>query len=458
MTTHRAGQQLEAAEAVTEPGASARELLSGGTILGVAMVVANAGNYVLNLLLGRWLSPDQFADANLMVTLMLTLTSIALCLQLVAAHFVGVVDRHTGADRVADDAAYRSAALARTLRTAAWCVGLATALVLAGPAIFWQHIFHTASWVPFVVLGAGMPFYLVQAVGRGVMQGRLRFQPLAITFLIEMAVRVGLGVALVSTGLGVTGATIALSCSFVGTWFTVRLLSGREQIGPSSGVSAAQIRGYAGSVSVLLVGQIIANNSDVLIAKAFFSTHAAGIYSAVALVGRAVFFLSWSVATVVFPAAAARHARGGATGSLMRGSLVAVSLIGAVCTLAAWTVGGSVLQVVLGPDYAGLSGPLAAYAGMTTLFAVANLVASHTLSLGKNNDAWLLLAGSLVQVVVLLVLAGRHSIIHLILGQAVVMALLAVIMGGRVLLAPRGTSAVPSGDSQSETSRIEPAS
>ncbi len=428
MTTSRLVEPIDVPEAVTEPGVTTRELLGGGTVLAVAMVAANAGNYILNLLLGRWLTPPEFADANLMVTLMLTLTSIALCLQLVAAHFTGVVDRDHAGD--GGDAEGRSAGLARTLRRAGWSAGVLTALLLAAPAVLWQHIFHTGSWVPFVVLGAGMPFYLVQAVGRGVMQGRLQFRPLAATFLIEMVIRVGTGVVLVAAGLGVNGATIALSCSFVGTWIAVRLLAGRAPRPVAAGVTTRQIRVYAGSVSVLLVGQIIANNSDVLIAKAYFTPHAAGIYSAVALVGRAVFFLSWSVATVVFPAVAARHARGGATGSLLRGSLIAVAAIGAVCTLAALTAGGPVLKVVLGPDYDRLSGPLAAYAAMTTLFAMANLVASHTLSLGRNSDAWLLVGGSVLQVLVLLGLARYHSVIHLIIGQAAVMALLVAVMGG----------------------------
>ena len=46
-----------------------KALLAGGTMLAVAMTAANAGNYLLNLVLGRWLTPAQFADANLMVTL-----------------------------------------------------------------------------------------------------------------------------------------------------------------------------------------------------------------------------------------------------------------------------------------------------------------------------------------------------------------------------------------------------
>ncbi|WP_111765425.1 oligosaccharide flippase family protein [Nakamurella deserti] len=404
-------------DAIADP-TSGRALLAGGSILGLAMLVANAGNYALNLLLGRWLTPAQFSDATLMVTLMLTLTSLTLCLQLVAARFVGSYD--------AAGTPERSDRLARTLRRGALVAGLGCAVLLAAPAVWWREVFHTESWVPFVILGAGMPFYLVQSVGRGVMQGRLRFRPLAVTFVVEMVVRLGLGALLVTLGFGVVGATVGLAASFVATGLVVHVLSGAHRPTAGPRPPLGEVRAYIGFTSVLLVGQMIANNSDVLVAKAYLTPTAAGIFAAVALIGRAVFFLSWSVATVVFPAVAARHAGGGNTDSLLRGGILAVTAIGAVCAAAAWTVGGPVLGVVLGPAYAGLSGLLALYAGMTTLFAVGNLIASHQLSLGNARPSWLLLGGAVLGLVLLLFRHG--SAVQLITAQLTAMALLLVVL------------------------------
>lgn len=400
------------------PATSGRALMAGGSILGIAMVVANAGNYALNLLLGRWLTPAEFSDANLMVTLMLTLTSIALCLQLVAARFVGSYD--------AGGTPERSDRLARTLRTGALAAGIGCGLLLAAPSVWWQDVFHTESWVPFVILGAGMPCYLVQSVGRGVMQGRLSFRPLAATFVIEMVVRLGLGALLVAVGFGVIGATVGLAASFVATWLAVHVFSGahRPTSGPRPDLRA--VRAYIGFTSVLLVGQMISNNSDVLVAKAYLAPAAAGVFGVVALIGRAVFFLSWSVATVVFPAVAARQAHGGDTGGLLKGGIVAVAGIGAVCAVAALLAGGPVLGVVLGPAYGDLSGLLALYAGMTTLFAIANLIASHQLSLGNVRPSWILVGGAVLGLVLLLV--HHDSAIQLIQAQLLAMGLLLLVL------------------------------
>ena len=65
-----------------------RALLGGGSLLALAMMVANGGNYGLNLFLGRWLAPAQFADANLMVTIMFVMMALAVALQITTARAV----------------------------------------------------------------------------------------------------------------------------------------------------------------------------------------------------------------------------------------------------------------------------------------------------------------------------------------------------------------------------------
>ncbi len=411
-----------------------RQLVAGGSLLVLAILITNAGNYLLNLLLGRWLTPAGFSDANLMVTLMLTFTSISVCLVLVSARFVGTRDaegRYDDAER-----------LVRTFRRWALIAGLGIAVVLAAGSPLWSNLFRTGSAVPFVILACGMPFYFRCAVGRGVMQGRFRFRPLAITYMVEMAVRLGLGTALVALGFGVNGATAAVSLSLLVAWGAVTLLSRRKTKGSSAGTAdTTGVRKYALFVSVLLTGQIIINNGDVLISKIFLAPTEAGLYSAVALVGRAVFFLSWSVATVVFPVVASRHAKGDGGQRILGGGVVAVIGLGAACTLGALFVGGPVLGVVLGPEYAGLSVPLAVYALATTMFAVANLIASHHLAKHRIRESWVIVAGAVLQTCLLLMMRG--SMAQLIGAQLIAMSLLLIAVVASHFLPAR--QALPAG-------------
>ncbi len=422
-----------------------KQLAASGSILGIAIILANAGNYLLNVFLGRWLTPAEFADANLMVTIMLLVTAIAVSLQLIAARFASINDAN------GDHA--ETAAMAAWLERRAMIAGLIVGLSLVVGAPMWRDFFRSESALPFVILGIGMPFYLVQAVGRGVLQGRMTFRPLAATFLVEMVVRVVAGVSLVALGLGVQGATLGLTLSFLATWLHVRILTSHRGAGALSASTVKSLITYAGPVGVLLLGQIIINNGDVLIAKRFLEPETAGVYAAVALVGRAVFFLSWSVATTLFPAAAQRDQAGEDSNGLLYSGLGIVALMGLGFVVGAKLLGGIVLGEVFGPEYGGVSNQLALYAFATSLFAMANLIVSHHLSMGRRRESFLLVGGGVMQTALLLL--GRGSIDSLISAQVVAMALLLTVIAASHFFGLRTSSSESLAPSDSSGLRDE---
>ncbi len=55
-----------------------REIVRGGIGIGAATTLASAANYLNNVILGRALGPDEFADAALVVSGLLLLGAVAL--------------------------------------------------------------------------------------------------------------------------------------------------------------------------------------------------------------------------------------------------------------------------------------------------------------------------------------------------------------------------------------------
>ncbi|MGL4304937.1 MAG: oligosaccharide flippase family protein [Mycobacteriaceae bacterium] len=399
------GEKLAVDNSTTKTGILS--LVRSGGVLAAATLIANAGNYALNLVLGRWLTPAEFSDATLMITLMFTVTSVSLCLQLVAARAVGA-------------SGSKAQTAIKMLTRRAWIAGVIVALVLGIGAPLWHSVFHTESVIPLVVLAVGMPWYLVQSVGRGVLQGDLRFGRLAASLLVEMGVRLVVSIVLVVAGLGVTGATIGLAASFFATWLVVRGVNAYSVV---PGVLADSGSGpYAAAIAVLVVGQIVIMNGDVLIAKAFLNPDDAGVYSVIALVGRAVFFVSWSATMVIFPAAARRHAQHQETRSLLITGAGVVAGLGAGCTVGAYIYGDEIVRIMLGGKYFGLSHQLGEYALATTLFAVANLIASYHLSTHRLLESRVLLFGAFVQTAILLL--WHSSTVQLVHAQLVSMGML----------------------------------
>ena len=165
-------------------------LLTGGALLFVSMTVVNGGNYLFNLVLGRWLGPAAFADLSLIVTLLLMVRFITAAFQLTSAKFA--------ASHSVEEEWSRLAALRRWMGKQAWLWGGLMALVIAGGAPYWQQFFKTQSAWPFVILGIGLPIYLVQGVDRGLLQGQTLFKRLAASYQAEMWIRLLAAVILVA--------------------------------------------------------------------------------------------------------------------------------------------------------------------------------------------------------------------------------------------------------------------
>ena len=118
-------------------------LASSARVLAVAMLIASAANYVLNLVLARWLDLAAFGDASLMVTAMLGLTSVAVGLQLVTAKLAVDADPQA------------RPALIRRMRRVAVSLGSAIAAGFIIGAPWLATVLSTASSMPFVLLGVG---------------------------------------------------------------------------------------------------------------------------------------------------------------------------------------------------------------------------------------------------------------------------------------------------------------
>lgn len=374
--------------------AASSGLVTGSALLLVSTTIVNLGNYLFNLILGRWLGPADFADLSLIVTFMLVLTLITATLQTVVAKFSAAYS--------AEEEIGRIAGLRGWSVKWAWVAGalMAAALILGATPL--QRFFHTASTWPFVLLGVGIPIYFVQGVDRGILQGQLRFLLLSASYQAEMWARLIVGIGLVALGWSVNGAVAALTLSFVATWLVARL--GARDLPAGVVYRPADQREallFAGPVSLALIGQILINNSDVLIVKHFFPPVDAGHYAALALIGRIVFFATWSVVTVLLPAVAQRHQKGLPHRRYLWLSLAAVLAVSVGVTGGAFLFPGLIVGILFGSAYLSIAPLLGLYAVATTLYSLANVVITYRLSIGNGQGGSLAVIGGAAQVVAL---------------------------------------------------------
>lgn len=397
----------------------AKRLVAGGAIFFVSSTLVHLGNYVYNLIMGRWLGPEQFAEISLIVTLLLVLTFVTTTLQTTAAKFAAA--RHAEGDKAG--LLQLRAYLLQWSRRVGW--PFAALMILGSP--MWASFFKSPSVWPYIILGVGIPIYLSQGVHRGILQGRTRFPRLAGSYQAEMWVRLGAAIALVASGLAVNGAVAALTLSFVASWLIVRN-GADERVPPMTPERALEIRTFVTSTVALLVGEILINHSDVLIVKHFFEPADAGLYAGLALIGRVVFFATWSIVTVIFPIVAQRHQRGEPHAKLFWMAFGGVAAACVAVVVGAYMYPEPVIQILLGDAYLVMAPLLWKYALATSLFAVANTVVTYELAVGRTfGGVMTATAGGLQVILLWFVHADAAQVVH---AQVFLMAAFAIIALG----------------------------
>lgn len=278
--------------AVAHLGGREQRLILGGSLIMLAGSVTVAVlNFAFNVTVARTLGPADFGHISAAVTLLMLASAVTLSFQLVTAKFIARNQSGNAKRKVFG-----------SLQRQAWAAGALVGGALAISSPWLSPALRMPSPWMLVMMGAGIAVFIPVGVRRGHFQGECQFPRLAGNFVIEAAVRLLAAVALVVLGFGVFGAVGAIVLSVVAAYLLPPLrLSGAEGEGVLVPPSAAE----GVQAIVFFVGKVIINNIDVLLVKHFFPPAEAGVYAAVALIGRVLAIMSWQVVSAMFPVSAA---------------------------------------------------------------------------------------------------------------------------------------------------------
>ncbi len=336
-----------------------------------SVILVNGGNYIYNLLLGRILGPSAFAEAALLITLLLVLSFVGMTFQLATAKF-SVLFSGEQWERFRNGM-YRKASL----------FGLITGALVAVFSKTLQETFHTQNAYMFVLFGLGIPLYFFMSVNRGSFQGKQSFKKLSLTYQAEMWSRLLITLALlylVPLHPGTLVAIGILASFFFGlfpsdtkglAWKTDQLINEDQK----------RVNRFMLLTAGYELTQIIINNSDVLLVKHFFEAKEAGLYASLALIGRVVYFAAWMFVMLLLPKVVERQKEGRPTAPIL---FKYVSYIGVLCMaiVAACSLFPQlIITLMFGEAYIDMAPLLWQYALATSLFAISNIFAYYFLSL-----------------------------------------------------------------------------
>ena len=388
-------------------------ILSGSVVLLSGSGLVTALNFAYNIAVARFLGPKGFGNATAVYTLLTLISALTLSFQIVSAK---VVAQQTSPEQ--KSAAYRG------FHRGAWAAGILIALVLI---LFQQAIsnyLNLSDPTLIALLAIGTAFYVPLGSRRGYAQGAYGFRRLATNLVLEGAVRLGGSLLMIFLGYGVPGVIAANSAAVAVAYIAITPRLAHRIPNP---VHLSRALRETLQATTFFSGQVLINNCDIVLVKHFFLPEAAGLYAAVAMVGRVIFSFSQAVVNSMFPLVAGTREEERKDLTVIATSLLLVLSIGSSIALIlrfaparVWTAFfGAKFQIAGKYDLPYL---LALYAITTVIYSLCAVIITYEMSYKIANTSWIQLAFS--GVVIAGICLFHASLRQVILVQLVLMIVL----------------------------------
>ncbi len=403
--------------ASSRPRSLRAKIVSGSFILLTGSGLATILNFIYNVAIARFLGPDGFGDATVVYTLLTLLSAVTLSFQIVSAKIV--------AQQKTVDGKYSGY---RGFHQGAWVCGAATALglfLLRGEISSYLNLPspHLVSLLAF-----GVAFYVPLGSRRGYLQGAFGFRRLAGSLVLEGAARLGGSLLMILLGQGVAGVIAANSAAVAVAYLAIN---------PERGLTLAPVLRLPRALRemfqalVFYSGQMLINNSDIVLVKHFFLADQAGLYAAVAMVGRVVFSLSSAVVNSMFPLVAGTRDEERKDLTVIATSLLLVLGIGVILALGLRFAPDRIWTMFFGAKFhiAGVHGLpylLSLYAITTVIYSLSAVIITYEMSYKIANTSWVQLASS--GLIILGIYEFHSSLREVILVQLVLMLVLLLLI------------------------------
>ncbi|MDT3440491.1 MULTISPECIES: oligosaccharide flippase family protein [unclassified Pseudofrankia] len=402
------------------------ELLRGPAALAIAGVLTNGFNLIMNLVLARALDPAGYGAFGVQTNIFMILSVVG------TAVLTATVHRESA--QIGDTRRERRAWI-RQLRNVTWVAILVASLLslaLCKPIAVVLSYPH-----PFAIAEAAVAaaIWVALCVERGLLQARGNYPALARNLVFESGFRITCVVVLVSAGLGVNGAglALALGClaggeharhavartpSLIRRALGTRLSERTEGVTPTATgpipivpVAASPRRTRDSLIAessvalATLVPLALLQNMDVVIVG-WRNPSGVGGYAAISTACKVPVFIGLAVANFLLPEAARRRREGLPAGRALAMALVFVVTPGLFLAAVGAVAGRQMLSLVFGPDLAVAAPSLWVLAIAMTCLAATLMFATYLLGAGYRKIVWALTCCTPLTAVVLTLAGG----------------------------------------------------
>jgi O-antigen/teichoic acid export membrane protein len=365
--------------------------------LGVAMIVVNVLALGFTIVFARILGDSGYGDLAVLLSSFIIMMVPGSALQVAAAREVS--------HDIAEGNPNAGAGVYRWL--VRLVVGTVAVAVVAVPlrSLIAALINIDQDWAAAAIPVTAM-IWMIVSVLRGVLQGFQQYRTVALSLIGEASSRIAFALLLVGIGLDVTGAFLASAAALIAVGL-VLLVPLRRQLAGVNPELAEDLR-----LRELLAGAWIPVISltlllglqelHIIIVKHEASEDAASSYAVAAVAAKAIMWIAIGLGLYLLPEAARRAKTGEDARPILFRTLGLIAAM-AVPMVLIYSVGGEpLLRIVFGEDLTDASDALPFLGLAMSLLACSYLSVQYLLAMGRASFLFVLGAGVIAEVAVLL--------------------------------------------------------
>ncbi|HEX4205444.1 MAG TPA: hypothetical protein VHZ51_14880 [Ktedonobacteraceae bacterium] len=380
-------------------------------------VLAGAFAYLLHPFLAHIMSIQEYGQVATFIALSLVLATPTQIIATVAAKYTSSLSTRGDDARLND--------FIRRLTGRLLMAGVATAAIFAATSSYTSSFFHLDSPQEVMLFSLGFIVVFTTPLNQGVLQGLQSFGWYAGATLLAAFLRLVLAIGFILAGLGVNGAILGIVLSSV-LAYLARLLPLRRVLqGPRTPTgSLRSLWLYSIVMAIAATGIVALTSIDTVLARHFLNASDAGLYAALATIGRIVLFVTNSVAIIMFPRVVTLHERGEPHAHVVVQAVLGILALGLVVEAAFCLAPSLITKLLFGQAFISIAGLLPLYGAAMLLLAFTQVLAMYFLAIGNRLFVLVVFSACVLQIALI---AWHHvQIVQVVQGVLIADAALAL--------------------------------
>lgn len=400
--------------------------LRAGFFLSFIQVISGILGYVYQILMGRMLSPVEFASLSSIMALIMFLSSPMVALSMIVVRKVSDLRAHNYLHNIKSFFFQINKILIFPIGT------MVIIFFVTIPYI--QHYLKIENLLPIFLLIFILIANIFNAVFIAFFQGMQKFIWLGILGLLVAVGKILISTIFILLGFGIEGPLLGMLCTMIivfGIGMPIMFRSLPLQM-PYQ-YFKINMQGFKSSLPVLIATISFAafTQLDMVLVNYYFSSEDAGLYAAASVLGKAVLYLPGGLILALFPIAAESKAKGESSIRIFSQAIGSTIFFSGLIAIFYWIFSNQLISIFYGDNYQG-AGDILRWYGFAILPLTLVIITEHYLiAHGQVLFAWLFL---LMLPFMLLMVSLWHTEIWMILLIICCFGLILLLIGCYLIL------------------------